>query len=192
MNTIYLAGQVLNTPKFSHECYGEKFYKFNIGTGRISGVEDSIPCTIAEVYLKNVVEFANISVFGEVRSGHENGRLNIEVFVKEINEYEEDRNDFDATGYICTQPTYRKTPMGREISDIMIAVHRERFGKSDYIPLVAWGRNAVYASNMEIGTKINVSGRLQEREYKKTFPNGEVEYRTVYEVSVTDIEGDAE
>ena len=187
MNKIVLAGLVTEEPTFSHEVHGEKFYHFSLSSSRMSGTNDILPCTVSEILKKDIMEGAEIKVLGEIRTRnvHENDKnhLKITVFVKEVLVYEEDENNVELDGFICKEPTYRETPLGRQVSDLIIASNRERNFKSDYIPCIAWGRNAIRTSELNVGTRVKVLGRLQSREYNKRLGDETYEARTAYELS---------
>ena len=186
MNKIVLAGTVKDEPTFSHEVHGEKFYRFSLLSSRQSGNCDILMCTVPEIIKNGINEGNMVKVFGEIRTRnvHEDDKnhLEITVFVKDVLSYEEDENNVELDGFICKEPTYRETPFGRQITDLMVASNREYF-KSDYIPCIAWGRNAVRASEFNVGTRVKVLGRLQSREYKKKIDNATYEVRTAYELS---------
>ena len=200
-NVLVLAGKVTGTKTFSHEIYGEKFYTFNMSVPRLSGTDDIIPITISERLLveQDVEDGKNIAIEGQFRSynsyENEKNKLVLTVFAKEIQFKEEDfvptkenvSNQVELIGYICKKPIYRKTPFGREISDILLAVNRA-YNKSDYIPCIAWGRNARFCENLEVGTEIKIVGRVQSRQYEKKFEDGTSQTRTAYEVSVGSME----
>ena len=202
-NSLVLMGKVANEKTFSHEIYGEKFYQFSLSVPRLSGNADNIPITISERLFKDedIAIGKNVKVNGQFRSynGYENNknRLVLTVFVKDIeflpdgDEVLSDKdvvsNEVDLTGFICKPPIYRQTPFGREITDILIAVNRA-YNKSDYIPCIAWGRNARFCSKMPVGTEIKVVGRIQSRTYEKKHEDGSVEQRVAYEVSVANLE----
>ena len=187
MNKIILAGLVTEEPTFSHEVHGEKFYRFSLSSSRMSGTNDILPCTVSEILKKDIEEGTEIKVLGEIRTRnvHENDKnhLEITVFVKEVLSYEKDENNVELDGFICKEPTYRETPLGRQVSDLIIASNRERNFKSDYIPCIAWGRNAIRTSELNVGTRVKVLGRLQSREYKKKIDDETYEARTAYELS---------
>ena len=187
MNKIVLAGLVTEEPIFSHEVHGEKFYRFSLSSSRMSGTNDILPCTVSEILKKDIEEGTEIKVLGEIRTRnvHEDDKnhLEVTVFVKEVLSYEEDENNVELYGFICKEPTYRVTPFGRQITDLIVASNRERNFKSDYIPCIAWGRNAIRASEFNVGTRVKVLGRLQSREYKKKIDDGIYEVRTAYELS---------
>ena len=202
-NSLVLMGKVANEKTFSHEIYGEKFYQFSLSVPRLSGNADNIPITISERLFRDedIAIGRNVKVNGQFRSynGYENNknRLVLTVFVKDIeflpdgDEVLSDKdvvsNEVDLTGFICKPPIYRQTPFGREITDILIAVNRA-YNKSDYIPCIAWGRNARFCSKMPVGTEVKVTGRVQSRNYEKKYEDGTVEQRVAYEVSVSNLE----
>ena len=203
-NHLVLVGKVTSDKKFSHEIYGEKFYIFDLEVPRLSGNADIIPITISERLLeKEDLEIdKKIIVEGQFRSynsyQNERNKLVLTVFAKDVkfieNQDEEIQaskdfvsNEVTLNGYICKKPIYRQTPFGREIADILLAVNRA-YNKSDYIPTIAWGRNARFAGGLEVGAHLQVSGRVQSREYTKKIGEEEVERRVAYEVSVSKID----
>ena len=208
-NYLTLVGKVTGEKKFSHEIYGESFYIFNLMIPRLSGNSDIIPITVSERLIKEdtLQEGNKLLVKGQFRSynsyENERNRLILTVFAKDITELEDDNeeeieenemvkkdmitNEVVLIGYICKKPIYRQTPFGREISDILLAVNRA-YNKSDYIPCIAWGRNARFAGGLEVGAHLQVSGRVQSREYTKKIGEEEVERRVAYEVSVSKID----
>lgn len=203
-NYLVLIGNIVSEKTFSHEIYGESFYLFNLEIPRLSGNEDIIPITISERLIANfdLSIGKKVVVEGQFRSynsyENEKNRLVLTVFAKDIMEYKEQEKEEEAekekvsnevvlNGYICKRPIYRKTPFGREIADILLAVNRA-YNKSDYIPCIAWGRNARFCENMEIGTEVKVVGRVQSRTYEKKFEDGRVEQRVAYEVSIGSLE----
>ena len=197
-NYIILVGKVTSEKKFSHEIYGESFYNFDLEIPRLSGISDIIPITISERLIANfelnigksvVIEgqFRSYNTYEETKS-----RLILTVFAKEIREKGENEeikvpNEVQLVGHICRKPIYRKTPFGREIADILVAVNRA-YNKSDYIPCIAWGRNARFVGKLSVGDNIKVWGRIQSREYQKRISDTETETRVAYEVSVSKIE----
>ena len=196
-NHLVLVGKIASEKSYSHEIYGEKFYVFNLEVIRLSSTVDIIPITISERLLTNLnLEIGKkVSVEGQFRSynnyENERNRLILTVFAKEIVEVEEEQdevsNEVILVGYICKKPIYRQTPFGREIADVLLAVNRA-YNKSDYIPCIAWGRNARFCQNMEVGTEVKLTGRVQSRTYEKKYEDGTVETRTAYEVSVASME----
>ena len=199
-NYLVLIGKIISDKTFSHEIYGESFYLFNLEVPRLSGNEDVIPITISERLIANFnLEIGKkIVVEGQFRSynsyENERNRLVLTVFAKDVMEYNEENqeeqkvsNEVRLNGYICKKPIYRQTPFGREIADLLLAVNRA-YNKSDYIPCIAWGRNARFCENMEVGTEVKVVGRVQSRIYEKKFEDGRVEQRVAYEVSIGNLE----
>lgn len=195
-NQVTINGEISGEFVFSHELFGEKFYVVDVLAQRLSGAYDAIPVTVSErvMDVSQNYEGQYVYVSGQFRSynRHEEtkNRLVLSVFAREI-EFEEklmdDVNQIFLDGYICKEPTYRKTPFGREISDMLVAVNRS-YGKSDYIPCVAWGRNARYASGLDVGSHIQICGRIQSRQYVKKQDDGSAEERTAYEVSISKLE----
>ncbi len=197
-NQVSLIGEIVSDFTYSHEVYGEKFYMVDMAVARISEYVDTIPLMVSERLINVNEDFKGIylSVNGQFRSfnRHEETRnqLVLSVFVRELEVletvYDDDReNIIFLDGYLCKEPVYRKTPLGREIADILVAVNRS-YGKSDYIPCICWGRNARFASTFEVGTRVQIWGRIQSREYTKKISDTEVENRVAYEVSVSKIE----
>ena len=206
-NYLTLVGKVTGEKRFSHEIYGERFYVFNLEIPRLSGNSDIIPITVSERLIKEetLQEGHQLLVKGQFRSynSYENNknRLILTVFAKDIIEVEEKEEDEEnemvkkdtitnevvLVGYICKKPIYRQTPFGREISDILLAVNRA-YNKSDYIPSIAWGRNARFCQNLEVGTEVKIVGRIQSRNYEKKYEDGTVIKKVAYEVSVGSLE----
>ena len=206
-NYLTLVGKVTGEKKFSHEIYGESFYIFNLEIPRLSGNSDIIPITVSERLIKEetLQEGKKLLVKGQFRSynsyENEKNRLILTVFAKDIVELKEEKevedneivlketitNEVVLIGYICKKPIYRQTPFGREISDLLLAVNRA-YNKSDYIPCIAWGRNARFCQNLEVGSQVKVVGRVQSRTYEKKHEDGTVETRVAYEVSVGSLE----
>ena len=197
-NYIMLVGKITSEKKFSHEIYGESFFNFDLEIPRLSGISDIIPITISERLIANfdLSLGKQVVIEGQFRSYNtyedSKSRLILTVFVKEIREKGEDEeikvpNEVQLVGHICRKPIYRKTPFGREIADILVAVNRA-YNKSDYIPCITWGRNARFCENMQIGTELRLVGRVQSRQYEKKHEDGTVEQRTAYEVSISSLE----
>lgn len=191
MNKITLAGCVKNAPVFSHKILGESFYKFEIDVLRASEQVDTLPCVISETMVSDVEVMDGISLDGEIRTRNwkdSDGKTHMEivVFVNEVYGYMgTDMNEVWIDGTICKQPYYRKTPLGREICDLLIASNRERGFNSDYLPSIAWGRNARRTSNMEVGKNVIARGRLQSRSYLKKYEDGTSEMKVAYELSLS-------
>ena len=197
-NQVSIMGKVASGFTFSHQVYGEGFYLEDILVKRLSDSEDRIPLMVSErlVDVTQDYEGEYITVQGQFRSynRHEEkkNRLVLSVFVRELSFVEEaddsiKTNQIFLDGYICKPPVYRKTPLGREIADLLMAVNRP-YGKSDYIPCICWGRNARYASAFEVGGHVLIWGRIQSREYIKKLSENETEKRVAYEVSVSKLE----
>ncbi len=196
-NTITLAGKIVSEKRFSHEVYGEGFYIFDLEIPRLSDNSDIIPVTVSERILTDDYKVGTrVKIDGQFRSynnyENEKNKLVLTVFVKDISILGEDEeasnpNEIILNGFICKKPIYRTTPFGREISDILLAVNRA-YNKSDYIPCIAWGRNARYCQNLEVGENIKIWGRIQSRQYEKKFEDGTSEMRRAYEVSVCKME----
>lgn len=196
-NHAEVIGIVSDEPKFSHEIYGEKFYIFTLDIPRLSGTSDKVKIMVSDRLLADVEILTGdvIEVEGQFRSynDYENGenRLVLTVFAKDIKKSDEDKeknpNSLYLNGFICKEPVYRTTPFGREITDLLLAVNRS-YNKSDYIPVIAWGRNARYCKNINIGDNIKVWGRIQSRIYQKHISEEEVIEKTAYEVSVSRME----
>lgn len=196
-NVITLAGKIVSERRFSHEVYGEGFYTFDLEIPRLSDNSDIIPVTVSERILNDEYQIGTkVKVEGQFRSynnyENEKNKLVLTVFVKDISivteeESETNPNEIVLNGFICKKPIYRTTPFGREISDILLAVNRA-YNKSDYIPCIAWGRNARFCKNLSVGDNIKIWGRIQSRQYEKKFEDGTSEIRRAYEVSVCKME----
>lgn len=191
-NKVYVMGEIVSDAVFSHEVYGEGFYEFYVQVMRLSGQSDILPITISErlIASASLKQGSTICALGQFRSYNklENGksRLMLTIFVRELLEESVTRNpnSIVLSGYICKPPIYRTTPFNREIADLLVAVNRA-YNKSDYIPCIAWGRNARFVKELAVGDKIAISGRIQSREYQKRISEEEVRTMTAYEVSVS-------
>ena len=201
-NIVSLIGKVVGEKEFSHEMYGEGFYTFNLEVSRLSDQSDILPITVSERLLIDgeLKEGEHIVVEGQLRSYNRyiNGknRLILTIFARELyspkddeelNELMRKPNEIYLDGFICKPPIYRTTPFGREITDLLIAVNRP-YNKSDYIPSIAWGRNARFCENLKVGDHIKIWGRIQSRDYQKKKEDGEVISRVAFEVSVSKLE----
>ena len=197
-NQVSIVGEIISDFQYSHEVYGEGFYMVEVAVSRLSNFSDYIPLMISERLIDTSQSYIGQKVYvtGQFRSynRHEElkNRLVLSVFVREIEFIEEETEEMKSNqilldGYICKDPIYRKTPLGREIADLLVAVSRS-YGKSDYIPCICWGRNARFAARFEVGVHVQIWGRIQSREYVKRLNEDEVEKRTAYEVSVSKIE----
>ncbi len=197
-NQVTVMGEIVSGFSFSHEIYGEGFYMVDVSCKRLSESFDIIPVMVSDRLLDVTADYtgALICVNGQFRSynRHEErrNRLVLSVFAREVSFIEEmeessKTNQIFLDGYICKEPIYRKTPLGREIADMLLAVNRP-YGKSDYIPCICWGRNARYASSFQVGERCAVWGRIQSREYMKKLDEENVEKRVAFEVSVSKLE----
>ena len=201
-NLVNLRGELDDNLEFSHEIFGEKFYNTKIKINRLSDSYDVLPITVSDRLLQDI-DFENnkfVSVVGQLRSYNKNinnkNRLVLTVFAREIKQLEsvedsKDPNSIFLDGYICKSPVYRKTPLGREITDLLVAINRP-YNKSDYIPSIVWGRNAKFAKSLKIGDRIQLWGRVQSREYEKKIDDGQVLKKVAYEVSISKIKKTSE
>lgn len=195
-NKVIVAGKVHSPLTFSHEVYGEGFYTFNLAIPRLSNYIDVLPVTISERLIGgwDIVEGTEVVIEGQLRSYNKlidgKNRLVLTVFARDIHLKEEkvkNPNLIFLNGFICKKPIYRTTPLNREIADILLAVNRA-YNKSDYIPAIAWGRNARYCEKLKVGDNIKIWGRIQSRPYQKKLPSGEVLEKVAYEVSISKLE----
>ena len=209
-NYLTLVGRVTGEKTFSHEIYGEKFYRFLLSIARLSGNADIIPITVSERLISDdtLSEGKKLLIKGQFRSynsfENEKNKLVLTVFAKDVQELpeveaqegenseeapkkDEMTNEVVLIGFVCKKPIYRQTPFGREIADLLLAVNRA-YNKSDYIPTIAWGRNARFCQNIEVGAQVKIVGRVQSRQYEKKHEDGSVETKTAYEVSVCSLE----
>jgi len=195
-NWVQIAGTVDSDLTFSHEMYGEGFYNFFIAVPRLSDYIDRLPVTVSERLIGDIDLSLGTKVYigGQLRSYNKlidgANRLVLTIFVREITNNVEgikNPNQIYLNGFVCKTPVYRITPFKREIADLLIAVNRS-YNKSDYIPNIAWGRNARYCQNISVGDNIKIWGRIQSRQYQKKLPSGEIEERTAYEVSISKME----
>lgn len=199
-NQVSIVGEIVSEFRYSHEVFGEGFYVVDVAVSRLSELVDVIPLMVSErlTDVKENITGKLVSVSGQFRSynRHEGtkNRLVLSIFVREWEFVEENledgrTNQIYLDGFICKTPIYRKTPLGREIADLLVAVNRP-YGKSDYIPCIAWGRNARFASGFTVGGRIQIWGRVQSREYVKKISEEQVEKHVAYEVSVSKLEYD--
>ena len=206
-NYLVLIGKIISDKTFSHEIYGESFYVFNLEVPRLSGNEDIIPITISERLITDEMlsEGNKLLIKGQFRSynsyENERNKLILTVFAKDVEELKEDEeqeenemvrkdettNEVVLIGFVCKKPIYRQTPFGREIADLLLAVNRA-YNKSDYIPTIAWGRNARFCQNLEVGAQVKIIGRVQSRQYEKKYEDGTSEMKVAYEVSICSLE----
>lgn len=190
-NQLCLCGIIENEPVPDHEVFGEKFYRMDLTVPRLSGTNDTLPVTISERLMDGqIMPGVRICITGQLRSYNKvmggAGRLLLTAFAQKLlaPEDAENPNVVHLTGALCKPPSFRTTPFGREIADLMLAVNRS-FGKSDYIPCIAWGRTAHYAASLNVGDKLQVQGRFQSRAYQKQMPDGTTVSRTALEVSLS-------
>lgn len=201
-NNINIIGKISSDFTFSHEVYGEGFYNFNVHVSRLSDISDELPVTISErlINTQDLPIGTQVHIFGQVRSynsfieSDKKNKLVLTIFIKDIKIItKEDSlqvknpNEVYLNGYICKPPIFRTTPFGREIADILLAVNRS-YNKSDYIPCIAWGRNARFVSSLEVGNNIKLMGRMQSREYQKKLDTGNVLEKVAFEISISKIE----
>ncbi|MBD5135304.1 MAG: single-stranded DNA-binding protein [Lachnospiraceae bacterium] len=197
-NRVSILGEIVSEFRFSHEVFGEGFYIVDVAVSRLSDMYDTIPLMVSERLVDVTQNLTGklVEASGQFRSynRHEGtkNKLVLSIFVREWQLVEENleagkTNQIFLDGFVCKAPVYRKTPLGREISDLLIAVNRP-YGKSDYIPCIAWGRNARFASTFEVGGRIQIWGRVQSRDYVKKINEEETEKHTAYEVSVSKLE----
>lgn len=199
-NEVKLSGIVDSDLTLSHEIYGEAFYSFVLRVMRLSDICDYINVTVSERLLQdlNIEVGSFVTVNGQFRSynnySETGSKLILTVFARDI-EYANETSDevmknpnyIYLNGFLCKQPVYRTTPFGREITDILVAVNRA-YNKSDYIPCIAWGRNARFSSTLNVGDNIKIWGRIQSREYQKRISEDETITKTAYEISISKME----
>lgn len=192
-NIVNIQGEIYTMPEYSHEVYGEEFYEFILKVNRLSDSFDLVPVTISNRLINDFKIGKKIGIEGQFRSYNKQvdnkSKLMLTVFVRNLVDYNEftNPNYIEVIGYVCKEPIYRTTPFNREICDLLIAVNRS-YNKSDYLPLIAWGRNARYSKNFKVGDKIKIVGRIQSREYVKKLSEEESVTKTAYEVSLNKIE----
>lgn len=197
-NVVTLVGKIIGEKEFSHEMYGEGFYNYQLEIPRLSEASDYLPLTISERLLidSNLSSEDIVKVEGQLRSYNKfadgSNRLVLTVFVRDLtrmNSFDDVKNpnQIYLEGFICKPPVYRETPFGREITDLLVAVNRP-YNKSDYIPCIAWGRNARFSAKLDVGDHIRSWGRIQSRNYQKKLPDGTVLNKVAYEVSISKME----
>jgi primosomal replication protein N len=194
-NYLLITGNMSSEPVFSHDVFNEAFYQFSISVPRLSGAVDILPVTASERLIQRVEPKigTKLRLEGQVRSYNKvvngTGRLLITAFAQKLAIPEDDLNPntVQLVGTLCKPPAYRTTPFGREIADIMLAVNRS-YGKSDYIPCIAWGRNARFASRLQVSEQVFMDGRMQSRGYQKLMPDGTKLEKTAYEISIGKLE----
>ena len=193
-NKVFLTGEILSQPVYSHEMFGEGFFETTIAVKRLSDQVDVLPITISERLIaeKDIKVGDNVTLYGQFRSYNKivdgKSRLMLTVFVREVLDYDPDSNPnaIELIGFICKPTVYRTTPFNREICDLLVAVNRA-YNKSDYIPCIAWGRNARFVKYLTVGEQVAVYGRIQSREYQKKVGDEQFVTKTAFEVSVSRI-----
>jgi single-stranded DNA-binding protein len=195
-NKAYVEGKIASEPEFSHEMYGEGFYNIMVEVARLSEAADLLPVTVSERLIDgiDISVDRDVIIEGQLRSYNKytdgGNRLILTIFARDISfndEKTKNPNQIYLDGFICKRPVYRTTPFGREITDMLIAVNRP-YNKSDYIPAIAWGRNARFSEKLNVGDHVRIWGRIQSREYQKKLGEGEVISKTAYEVSISKME----
>jgi len=201
-NSANIVGKIVSGFSFSHEYFGEGFFNFSVEVLRLSDASDILPVTISERLLEggHYEEGTLVHITGQIRSynnyveSDRKNKLILTVFAKDIERLEGETslnpNEVTLNGFICKPPVYRTTPFGREIADLLLAVNRS-YNKSDYIPCIAWGRNARFAGRLKTSDQICVYGRMQSRAYQKKKEDGQVLDKIAYEVSISKIETEA-
>ena len=191
-NHVLLRGKIKELPTYSHTVMGEGFFEMFVEVQRLSAEVDVLPVTISERLISNFNVGDEIGIVGQFRSYNKleenHSRLMLTIFVKELVDPEEisEINQIYFMGYICKEPVYRTTPFGREICDVLLAVNRA-YNKSDYLPCIAWGRNARFVRDLGVGEKLEVQGRIQSRRYQKHLDDGTVESKVAYEISLSSV-----
>lgn len=191
-NCVLLKGKIKELPKYSHTVMGEGFFEMYVEVQRLSDEVDVLPVTISERLIEDFKVGDEIGIVGQYRSYNKmennKSKLMLTIFVKELVDPEEmtEINQIYLVGYICKEPIYRTTPFGREICDILLAVNRA-YNKSDYLPCIAWGRNARFVRDLGIGEKLEVQGRIQSRKYQKRIDDSTTETKVAYEISLSSV-----
>ena len=191
-NNVLIKGKIVKLPSYSHTVMGEGFFEMYVEVKRLSDETDVLPVTISERLIEGFNLGDEIGIIGQFRSYNkldgEKSKLMLTIFVKELVNPEELSavNQINMVGYICKEPIYRTTPFGREICDVLLAVNRA-YNKSDYLPCIAWGRNARFVKDLSIGEKLELQGRIQSRKYQKKVFDNEVETRIAYEISLSSV-----
>ena len=186
-NEVLLEGTPLDAPQFSHENHGTRFYRFFLEVPRLSGTPDTLPVLLPEVLLPQIPGNGPLQIRGQLRSFNNRSgvgsRLVITLYAKALRPWEgEDENQLLLAGVLCKPPVLRRTPLGRDICDLMLAVSR-RYGRADYLPVIAWGQLAVRAARLQVGDPLSLEGRVQSRAYRKVLEDGSIQDRVAYEVS---------
>lgn len=192
-NKVTIAGRIVSEFSFIKELRGKKLYRVYVEVPRLSGQMDTLPVMVTDDLIDPDIGYPEITVTGQYRSYNlkdsvGKSHLILTIYAKEIRVGTpcDERNDIFLDGYICKEPSYRETPLGREITDFLMVVNRP-CGKSDYIPCICWGGTARFASGLTIGTRVRISGRVQSREYMKELSRNKSELRVAYEVSASQL-----
>ena len=191
-NNVLIKGKIAKLPVYSHTVMGEGFFEMSVEVKRLSNETDLLPVTISERLIEGFGLGDEIGISGQFRSYNklegEKSKLMLTIFVKELINPDEISavNQIYMIGYICKEPIYRTTPFGREICDVLVAVNRA-YNKSDYLPCIAWGRNARFVKDLGVGEKLELQGRIQSRKYQKKISETESETRVAYEISLSSV-----
>ena len=186
-NEVLLEGIPLSAPEWSHENHGVQFHRFSLQVPRLSGTADTLPVVVREQLLSLIHPGKSLRLIGQFRSFNNRSgvgnRLVLTLFAQEIEPgLGIPCNQITLSGTLCKPPVFRRTPLGRSICDLMVAVPR-RYGRADYLPVIAWGQLAMQARNLQVGDTLTLEGRIQSRTYQKVIAGG-VEERIAYEVSM--------
>ena len=191
-NNVLIKGKIVKLPAYSHSVMGEGFFEMYVEVKRLSDETDILPVTISERLIEGFSLDDEIGISGQFRSYNklegEKSKLMLTIFVKELLDPNDIQavNQINMVGYICKEPIYRTTPFGREICDVLLAVNRA-YNKSDYLPCIAWGRNARFVKDLSVGEKLEVQGRIQSRKYQKKLDGNETEIKVAYEISLSSV-----
>ncbi len=196
-NEVHLTGRVEREAEYSHEVYGEKFLSFVLKVERLSDSADYINVTVSERLIRDfdLSVGTSLEIEGQFRSYNNytltGSKLILTVFARDIRQVDEEDfspvNNIFLNGFVCKEPVYRITPFGREITDLLIAANRA-YNKSDYMPCIAWGRNARFSGKLKVGENVKIWGRIQSREYQKRISDDETVTRTAFEISISKME----
>ena len=186
-NEVLLEGLALTEPERSHENHGTVFYRFLLQVPRLSGAADTLPVLVSQALRDSVAAGETLRISGQLRSFNNRSgvgsRLVLTVYAKELLPAAGTAcNQILLHGTVCKPPIFRRTPLGRSICDLMLAVSR-RYGRADYLPVITWGQVALRASLLEVGESLALEGRVQSRIYHKVTDDGTTQERTAYEVS---------
>ena len=187
-NDVLLEGIPLSLPELSHENHGTRFYRFLLEIPRLSGTPDVLPILLPEAMRSRITEDIPLRICGQLRSFNNRSgignKLVLTVYGKEVLPPQgEFCNHIALSGTLCKAPVFRRTPLGRSICDLMLAVPRH-YGHADYLPVIGWGQLAVQTSQLSVGDRLSLEGRVQSRTYQKVLENGSIDQRIAYEVSM--------